>query len=115
MRLPCTADRLNVFLLRKCLRVNPALRSCAEDKWICRIKSDDVMGRVKAYELIVKGESIQEPGIPESFKILVNELRSLCLRVTVEDKGNKELSLKDLDELTGNDDVRLARSVGFFN
>ncbi|MDI9639448.1 DNA-directed RNA polymerase subunit beta [Kamptonema cortianum] len=79
------------------------------------IKSDDVMGRVKAYELIVKGESIQEPGIPESFKILVNELRSLCLRVGVEDKGNKELSLKDLDELTGNDDVRLARSVGFFN
>ncbi|QYK53535.1 MAG: DNA-directed RNA polymerase subunit beta [Fimbriimonadaceae bacterium] len=79
------------------------------------IKSDDVMGRVKAYELIVKGESIQEPGIPESFKILVNELRSLCLKVAVEDKSNKELSLKDLDELTGNDDVRLARSVGFFN
>lgn len=79
------------------------------------IKSDDVMGRVKAYELIVKGESIQEPGIPESFKILVNELRSLCLRVTVEDKANKALSLKDLDELSGNDDVRLARSVGFFN
>ncbi len=79
------------------------------------IKSDDVMGRVKAYELIVKGESIQEPGIPESFKILVNELRSLCLKVGVEDKANKELSLKDLDELTGNDDVRLARSVGFFN
>jgi DNA-directed RNA polymerase subunit beta len=79
------------------------------------IKSDDVMGRVKAYELIVKGETIQEPGIPESFKILVNELRSLCLKVTVEDKQNKELSLKDLDELTGNDDVRLARSVGFFN
>lgn len=79
------------------------------------IKSDDVMGRVKAYELIVKGETIQEPGIPESFKILVNELRSLCLRVTVEDKSNKALSLKDLDELSGNDDVRLARSVGFFN
>ncbi|ARU40282.1 DNA-directed RNA polymerase subunit beta [Armatimonadetes bacterium Uphvl-Ar1] len=79
------------------------------------IKSDDVMGRVKAYELIVKGETIQEPGIPESFKILVNELRSLCMKVAVEDKSNKELSLKDLDELTGNDDVRLARSVGFFN
>jgi DNA-directed RNA polymerase subunit beta len=79
------------------------------------IKSDDVMGRVKAYESIVKGESIQEPGIPESFKILVSEMRSLCLRVTVEDKENKELSLKDLDELTGGDDGRLARSVGFFN
>ncbi len=79
------------------------------------IKSDDVMGRVKAYESIVKGEPISEPGIPESFKILVNELRSLCLKVTVEDAQNKELTLKDLDELTGGDDVRLARSVGFFN
>jgi DNA-directed RNA polymerase subunit beta len=79
------------------------------------IKSDDVNGRVKAYESIVRGESITEPGVPESFKILVNELRSLCLKVTVEDRNNKELSLKDLDQLTGSDDVRLARSVGFFN
>ncbi len=79
------------------------------------IKSDDVVGRVKAYESIVKGEAIAEPGIPESFKILVNELRSLCLRVTVEDRGNRELPLKDLDELSGHDDVRLARSVGFFS
>ncbi|MBL8047953.1 MAG: DNA-directed RNA polymerase subunit beta [Chthonomonas sp.] len=80
------------------------------------IKSDDVMGRVKAYESIVKGESISDPGIPESFKILVNELRSLCLKVAVEDASNKELSLKDLDELTGgSDDARLAKTVGFFN
>jgi DNA-directed RNA polymerase subunit beta len=79
------------------------------------IKSDDVMGRVKAYESIVKGETLAEPGIPESFKILVNELRSLCLKVAVEDNHNKELPLKDLDELTGGDDMRLARSVGFFN
>jgi DNA-directed RNA polymerase subunit beta len=79
------------------------------------IKSDDVMGRVKAYESIVKGETLTEPGIPESFKILVNELRSLCLKVSVEDANNKELPLKDLDELTGGDDMRLARSVGFFN
>jgi DNA-directed RNA polymerase subunit beta len=79
------------------------------------IKSDDVTGRVKAYESIVKGETLAEPGIPESFKILVNELRSLCLRVTVEDSNNKELPLKDLDELGGGDDMRLARSVGFFN
>jgi DNA-directed RNA polymerase subunit beta len=79
------------------------------------IKSDDVMGRVKAYEAIVKGENIAEPGIPESFKILVNELRSLCLKVAVEDAANKELPLKDLDELGGGDDMRLARSVGFFN
>ncbi len=79
------------------------------------IKSDDVMGRVKAYESIVKGEPISEPGIPESFKILVNELRSLGLKVSVEDAQNRELTLKDLDELTGGDDVRLARSVGFFS
>jgi DNA-directed RNA polymerase subunit beta len=79
------------------------------------IKSDDVMGRVKAYESIVKGETLSEPGIPESFKILVNELRSLCLRVTVEDTHNKEIPLKDLDELASGDDMRLARSVGFFN
>ncbi|MBX3096516.1 MAG: DNA-directed RNA polymerase subunit beta [Fimbriimonadaceae bacterium] len=79
------------------------------------IKSDDVTGRVKAYESIVRGETITEPGVPESFKILVNELRSLCLKVTVEDKQNKELSLKDLDQLSGGDDARLARSVGFFN
>ena len=80
------------------------------------IKSDDVMGRVKAYEAIVKGENIAEPGIPESFKILVNELRSLCLKVSVEDAENKEFNLKDLDELGGGgDDARLARSVGFFN
>jgi DNA-directed RNA polymerase subunit beta len=79
------------------------------------IKSDDVMGRVKAYESIVKGETLSEPGIPESFKILVNELRSLCLKVAVEDVANKELPLKDLDELSGGDDMRLARSVGFFN
>jgi DNA-directed RNA polymerase subunit beta len=81
------------------------------------IKSDDVNGRVKAYESIVKGEVLAEPGIPESFKILVNELRSLGLKVSVEDANNKELPLKDLDELAGgnNDDMRLARTVGFFN
>jgi len=79
------------------------------------IKSDDVTGRVKAYESIVKGETLSEPGIPESFKILVNELRSLCLKVSVEDLQNKEIPLKDLEELGGGDDLRLARSVGFFN
>ena len=79
------------------------------------IKSDDVMGRVKAYESIVKGETIAEPGIPESFKILVNELRSLCLKVSVQDVTNKEIPLKDLDELGGGEDTRLARSVGFFS
>ncbi|MCW5943819.1 MAG: DNA-directed RNA polymerase subunit beta [Fimbriimonadaceae bacterium] len=79
------------------------------------IKSDDVMGRVKAYESIVKGETLTEPGIPESFKILVNELRSLGLKVSVEDSKGKEIPLKEIGELTGGDDMRIARSVGFFN
>jgi DNA-directed RNA polymerase subunit beta len=79
------------------------------------IKSDDTIGRVKAYESIVKGEAISDPGIPESFKILVNELRSLCLRVTIEDKANKEVPLKNLEELASGDEGRLARSVGFFS
>ncbi len=79
------------------------------------IKSDDVMGRVKAYESIVKGETLAEPGIPESFKILVNELRSLGLKVSVEDPKGKEVALREIGELTGGDDMRIARSVGFFN
>lgn len=81
---------------------------------IITIKSDDVMGRVKTYESIVRGETMLEPGIPESFKILVNELRSLGLRVTVEDANNREISLRDLDEHAQGDDMKLARSVGFF-
>ncbi|MCW5947211.1 MAG: DNA-directed RNA polymerase subunit beta [Fimbriimonadales bacterium] len=81
---------------------------------IITIKSDDVMGRVKTYESIVRGETMLEPGIPESFKILVNELRSLGLRVTVEDANNREISLRDLDEHSQGDDMKLARSVGFF-
>jgi len=79
------------------------------------IKSDDVMGRVKAYESIVKGETLSEPGIPESFKILVNELRSLGVKVSVEDPKGKEVALREIGELTGGDDMRIARSVGFFN
>ena len=59
---------------------------------ILTIKSDDVLGRVKTYESIVKGDAMMEPGVPESFKILVNELQSLGLKVTVEDaveRGNR--------------------------
>jgi DNA-directed RNA polymerase subunit beta len=81
---------------------------------IITIKSDDVMGRVKTYESIVRGETMLEPGIPESFKILVNELRSLCLKVVVEDASNREVNLRDLDEHSPGDDMKLARSVGFF-
>jgi DNA-directed RNA polymerase subunit beta len=65
---------------------------------ILTIKSDDVMGRVKTYESIVKGDPMLEPGVPESFKILVNELQSLGLKVTVEDAVGNDIDLKDKDE-----------------
>jgi DNA-directed RNA polymerase subunit beta len=65
---------------------------------ILTIKSDDVQGRVKTYESIVKGDTILEPGIPESFKILVNELQSLALKVTVLDESEKEVDLRDTDD-----------------
>jgi DNA-directed RNA polymerase subunit beta len=65
---------------------------------ILTIKSDDVMGRVKTYEAIVKGDSMLEPGVPESFKILVNELQSLGLKVAVEDENNREVDLSDRDD-----------------
>jgi len=65
---------------------------------ILTIKSDDVLGRVKTYESIVKGDNILEPGVPESFKILVNELQSLGLKVTVLDDSDREIDLRDRDE-----------------
>ena len=65
---------------------------------ILTIKSDDVLGRVKTYESIVKGDAMLEPGVPESFKILVNELQSLGLKVTVEDAVGNEIDLKDREE-----------------
>src|SRR5579884_691952 len=65
---------------------------------ILTIKSDDVHGRVKTYESIVKGENILEPGVPESFKILVNELQSLGLKVTVLDEQDREIDLRDRDD-----------------
>jgi len=71
------------------------------------IKSDDVNGRVKVYEAIVKGENIPEPGIPESFKVLVKEMQSLCLNVEMLSAG-EEVQLKELDE----DVFRTAESLG---
>ena len=59
------------------------------------MKSDDVTGRVKTYEAIVKGNNIPQPGVPESFKVLVKELQSLCLNVKVLDKSGNEIELKD--------------------
>ncbi|MGA1813440.1 DNA-directed RNA polymerase subunit beta [Frondihabitans sp. 4ASC-45] len=62
------------------------------------IKSDDILGRVKVYEAIVKGENIQEPGIPESFKVLIKEMQSLCLNVEVLSADGQTVSLRDNDD-----------------
>jgi len=72
------------------------------------VKSDDVVGRVKTYEAIVKGENIQEPGVPESFKVLIKELQSLCLDVRVLSEDQKEIDLKEIDE----DIAETARALG---
>jgi len=64
------------------------------------IKSDDVLGRVKVYEAIVKGENIPEPGIPESFKVLIKEMQALCLNVEVLSKDGQEIEMRELDEET---------------
>ncbi len=65
---------------------------------ILTVKSDDVMGRVKTYEAIVKGENIPEPGIPESFKVLIKELQSLCLDVKVITEKVGEIEIKDSED-----------------
>ena len=66
---------------------------------ILTVKSDDVVGRVKTYESIVKGYNIPTPGIPESFKVLIKELQSLCLDVKVLDEDRNEIDLKEYEEL----------------
>jgi DNA-directed RNA polymerase subunit beta len=72
------------------------------------IKSDDVLGRVKVYEAIVKGENIPEPGIPESFKVLIKEMQSLCLDVEVLAEDGREIEMHELDE----DVFRTAEELG---
>ena len=65
---------------------------------ILTVKSDDVTGRVKTYEAIVKGANIPKPGVPESFKVLVKELQALCLDIRVLDEKGNEIELKDEDD-----------------
>jgi DNA-directed RNA polymerase subunit beta len=72
------------------------------------IKSDDVLGRVKVYEAIVKGENVPEPGIPESFKVLVKEMQSLCLNVEVMSSDGTRLDMRDAEE----DVFRAAEELG---
>ena len=72
------------------------------------IKSDDVLGRVKVYEAIVKGENIPEPGIPESFKVLIKEMQALCLNVEVLSTEGAQIEMRELDE----DVFRAAEELG---
>ena len=77
---------------------------------ILTVKSDDVVGRVRTYEAIVKGENIPEPGIPESFKVLIKELQSLCLDVKVLTDEDKEIEVResvDMDDTDGNFEISL--------
>src|SRR5699024_2711486 len=75
---------------------------------ILTVKSDDVVGRVKAYEAIVKGENIPAPGVPESFKVLIKELQSLGLDVSVLTEQDEELKIEE--ELT--DGVESLEGIG---
>ena len=75
---------------------------------ILTVKSDDVVGRVKTYEAIVKGESVPEPGVPESFKVLIKELQSLGMDVKMLTIDEEEIELRDLDE---DDDIQAADAL----
>src|SRR5699024_9105060 len=65
---------------------------------ILTVKSDDVVGRVKTYESIVKGDNVPEPGVPESFKVLIKELQSLGLDVKMLSSDKEEIDLRELEE-----------------
>jgi len=68
---------------------------------IITVKSDDVVGRVKAYEAIIKGENIPTPGIPEGFKVLIKEFQSLGIDVSVIGEADEEIKVKDTEEEDG--------------
>ena len=81
---------------------------------ILTVKSDDVVGRVKTYEAIVKGENIPEPGVPESFKVLIKELQALCLDVKVLNDKNQEIKLKESIDDDGEElDVNIEGNENF--
>ena len=65
---------------------------------ILTVKSDDVVGRVKTYEAIVKGENIPEPGVPESFKVLIKELQSIGLDIKVLSEDAQEIMINDIED-----------------
>jgi DNA-directed RNA polymerase subunit beta len=65
---------------------------------ILTVKSDDVVGRVKTYEAIVKGENVPEPGVPESFKVLIKELQSLGMDVKILAENEEEIEIREMEE-----------------
>ncbi len=75
---------------------------------ILTVKSDDIVGRVKTYEAIVKGENVPEPGVPESFKVLIKELQSLCLDVKILNENDEEIEIGEDDD----DIVETAKELG---
>ncbi|UWD49106.1 DNA-directed RNA polymerase subunit beta [Clostridioides difficile] len=82
---------------------------------ILTVKSDDVVGRVRTYEAIVKGENIPEPGIPESFKVLIKELQSLCLDVKVLTDEDQEIEVResvDEDDTIGEFELDVVNNMG---
>jgi DNA-directed RNA polymerase subunit beta len=76
---------------------------------ILTVKSDDVVGRVKTYESIVKGENVPEPGVPESFKVLIKELQSLGMDVKILSEDEQEIEMRELDE----DEESASDKLGF--
>ena len=81
---------------------------------ILTVKSDDIVGRVKTYEAIVKGENIPEPGVPESFKVLIKELQALCLNVKVLNDDYEEIEIKEtLEDDIGDIDVSFDESIKY--
>ena len=79
---------------------------------ILTVKSDDIVGRVKTYEAIVKGENIPEPGIPESFKVLIKEMQSLGLDIKVLSEDNQEIEIKESSEYEDTDIEAMIDIVG---
>ena len=78
---------------------------------ILTVKSDDIVGRVKTYEAIVKGENIPEPGIPESFKVLIKEMQSLGLDVKVLTEDEKEIKIRESSEIEDVTDIRDIKDI----
>ena len=75
---------------------------------ILTVKSDDVVGRVKTYESIVKGENVPEPGVPESFKVLIKELQSLGMDVKILSGDEEEIEMRDTED---DEEVQQAESL----